>query len=65
LNVRKVKCKHATGEIDGIAIESRFMVLRKDHCLFDFSLIGKPQILGDELANFESLLGGFHFEGAP
>jgi hypothetical protein len=48
-------------ELDGLPVEAEFIVLKKNGCLFDISLLAKPGNYDAALPAFESVLAGFDF----
>lgn len=51
------------GLLDGVAVEAQFLVLRKNECIFDFSLISRGHLNSEDLAAFEKMVSGFHYFG--
>ncbi|MBS1985441.1 MAG: hypothetical protein JST16_14845 [Bdellovibrionales bacterium] len=49
------------GKLDGVPVEAYFVTLRKDGCIFDFSLFAKKQIPADDEKDFLKFVGSFHF----
>lgn len=51
------------GELDGVLVEIRHVVLRKDHCIFDFTLTQVNQISKSHQEEFSKFVNGFRFSG--
>lgn len=51
------------GTLDGVQVESRIIVVRKDHCIFDFVATEHPVLSSDSMAAVESLVDSFEFGG--
>jgi hypothetical protein len=55
-----------SAKLDGVPRKMALAVLKKDGCVYDFSLIGPvDQRFSNALPHFESLLSGFHAERRP
>jgi len=54
---------HFKGQIDGVAIENRLVVMRKDHCIFDFTLSQLAAISPEVSEDFDAFLSSFSYEG--
>ena len=54
--------KIVTGTIDGVDVESRFVVIRKNNCIFDFTLNSRNKIRDEANKEFDNMLAGFHYE---
>ena len=52
------------GNVDGVEIQSRLVVVRKDTCIFDFTLSELPVITPDVMKDFDTFLTSFRYEGA-
>ncbi len=50
------------GKMDGVPMESVYVVLKKNDCLFDFSLHAKDQLTDQERNDFDSFIAGFKFD---
>lgn len=53
----------ARGKLDGVPVEALFIVLRKNSCIFDFSLTSKNQILENDEADFKKWVEAFRYRG--
>lgn len=53
------------GELDGVSVESRMIVVRKNHCIFDFAVIEHPTLSASSIKGIEKLLSGFDYRGEP
>lgn len=53
----------ARGKMDGVPVEASFVVVRKDDCIFDFSLVSRDPIQSDDAKAFEGLVKAFHYGG--
>lgn len=51
------------GRLDGVAVESRTIVFRKNRCFFDFLLHSKDKISADDEADFKRFVEAFHYAG--
>jgi hypothetical protein len=51
------------GELDGVRVATRHVVLKKNHCIFDFTLSQVARIDPAHQQQFETLLQSFQFEG--
>lgn len=52
------------GTLDGVPVEAVFVALRKNRCLFDFSLNASPHLKQADIDSFEKFKSGFHY-GSP
>ena len=50
-----------SGKVDGVPVEVDYVVLRKDECIFDFSLHASPAIRPQARVDFHEMLKGFKF----
>lgn len=67
-DTRKVASRDAydsisRGKLDGVPVESRIIVLRKDHCIFDFVATEHPKLSGASMTAVEALVDSFEFGG--
>lgn len=51
------------GRLDGVPIESRTVVFRKNRCFFDFLLHSKDKISANDEADFKRFVEAFHYAG--
>lgn len=51
------------GKVDGVTIQNRLVVMRKDNCIFDFTLSQLGQITPDVMTDFDAFLSSFKYEG--
>jgi hypothetical protein len=51
-------------KLDGVPVELLFLVLKKDHCVYDFTYVAPLGRFEDRVQDFESLVRGFHSERA-
>jgi hypothetical protein len=51
------------GEVDGVRVENLFVVIRKNSCLFDFTLSALKQIEKNDLERFTAWVDGFSYKG--
>jgi hypothetical protein len=51
------------GRFDGVSVESFFVVVRKNSCLFDFTLTSSHQISDQDYKDFENWVQGFEYRG--
>lgn len=52
-----------SGTLDGVAVEAQFVVVRKNECIFDFSLVSRNSILPDDATAFRRYYEGFKYLG--
>lgn len=52
---------HVSGTLDGVKVEVLMIVLRKNECIFDFSLQATPQIQNGVKSDFLKMVKGFSF----
>ena len=52
---------HVSGSLDGVKVEVVMIVLRKNECIFDFSLQATPQIQNVVKNDFLKMVKGFSF----
>ena len=52
---------HVSGSLDGVKVEVVMIVLRKNECVFDFSLQASPQIQNAVKNDFLNMVKGFSF----
>ena len=53
-----------SGDLDGVPVEMRHVVLKKDHCIFDFTLTQVDKISEEQMKDFSAFIKSFHFNGA-
>lgn len=51
------------GTIDGVGIQNKLVVMRKDHCIFDFTLSQLSSIAPEVLQDFDAFMSTFRYEG--
>jgi len=51
------------GTIDGVTIQNRLVVVRKDHCIFDFTLSQLGSLSSEVQDDFGKFLESFRYEG--
>lgn len=56
---------HVRAELDGVPVEFRLTILKKNDCVFDMALVAAPDTFGGLEPQYEAFLGGFHSDGAP
>jgi hypothetical protein len=54
---------HAQGKIDGVPVSAIFVVLRKNSCIFDFTLTSKNKILSQDESDFGQWVSAFKYSG--
>lgn len=52
---------HVSGTLDGVKVEVVMIVLRKNECIFDFSLQASPQIQNTVKDDFLKMVKGFSY----
>jgi hypothetical protein len=52
---------HLKGDFDGVRSEILVTVLRKNDCLFDFSMVGKSPLTADVQRDFDLWVQGFRY----
>jgi hypothetical protein len=62
LDGREALRSRHTAKLDGVPVELEFVVLKKDGCVFDFIYVAPPGQAEVRMADFESLITGFHAE---
>ena len=60
---REALFTRARGTLDGVPVEALFVVLRKNECVFDFSIFSKNQIGASDEKVFESFYNRFRYLG--
>jgi hypothetical protein len=58
---RDAELLHVSGTLDGVKVEVAMIVLRKNECIFDFSLQASPKILAGVKNDFLKMVKGFSF----
>ncbi len=61
LDNRDAEQLHVSGTLDGVKVEIVMIVLRKNECIFDFSLQSSPQIQKNVKNDFLTMVKGFSF----
>jgi hypothetical protein len=51
-------------KLDGVPVELLFLVLKKDHCVYDFTYVAPLGRFEDRVEDFETLVRGFRSERA-
>ncbi|QRK13646.1 hypothetical protein JQX13_17155 [Archangium violaceum] len=51
-------------KLDGVPVELLFLVLKKDHCVYDFTYVAPLGRYEDRVEDFEALVRGFRAESA-
>lgn len=51
------------GRLDGRPVEGRGVILKARGCVYDVTVVGRPEAFGRAQAEFERLLGGFELLG--
>lgn len=64
LDDREALFTRVKGRMDGVPVESHLVVLRKNDCIFDFSLHARNQITNEDDRDFLSFVHSFHFAGS-
>jgi hypothetical protein len=59
LDGREALDSHYQARLDGVPVELRLLVLKKNGCVHDFSYIAPAGRFGDRQADFEKLIEGF------
>lgn len=54
----------AHGTLDGVPVAMRAFVLRKNDCLFDFTVSAKTKLSPQDLADFDRVIQGFRYPGS-
>ena len=54
---------HVKGRIDGVDVESKIVVLRKNHCIFDFTVTEHKELSSHSTEALEKLVSSFKFSG--
>ena len=54
---------HAHGLLDGVTVAMRTFVIRKDDCIFDFTLNARGEVGRAEATDFERVFRGFRYRG--
>jgi hypothetical protein len=54
---------HVRAKIDGVPVELRLTVLKKNDCVFDMALVVAPEDFARVEPHYETFLSGFHSEG--
>jgi len=62
LDGREALRSHYTAKLDGVPVELELVVLKKDGCVFDFSYVAPLGQARERMADFNTLLAGFHAE---
>jgi hypothetical protein len=52
-----------TGQIDGVTTHNRVVVLRKDNCIFDFTLTQLAPIASDVMTDYDAFVASFSYSG--
>ena len=63
LDGREALYRKVRGKMDGVDIEAALVVLRKDDCIFDFSLFTREALRAADERAFTGFLEAFHYEG--
>lgn len=63
LDDREALYTRARGKLDGVPVESSLVVLRKNDCIFDFSIFAREKISAEDNKAFVDFVNGFHFVG--
>lgn len=63
LNHRQALRTVVQGKMDGVPIKLDTVVIKKDYCVFDFSLVTKPSFYQPASLDFETFFRGFEFQG--
>jgi len=53
------------GQLDGVPVESRMVVVRKNNCIFDFNVTEHPALSPSTKQAMERLLDSFDYKGDP
>jgi hypothetical protein len=56
---------HVLAELDGVPVELRLTILKKNDCVFDMALVAAPDTFAGLEPQYDAFLNGFHSEGAP
>ncbi len=56
---------HVRAKLDGVPVEFRMTILKKNDCVFDFALVAAPDTFAGLEPTYDRFLGGFHSDGAP
>ncbi|PTL84776.1 hypothetical protein DAT35_06860 [Vitiosangium sp. GDMCC 1.1324] len=62
LDEREALRSHYQAKLDGVPVELLLLVMKKDGCVYDFTYVAPLGRFEDRVADFESLVGGFHSE---
>ena len=58
---REALITRVVGKLDGVEVESQFVVLRKNNCLFDFTLLRTNRFVAQDLQDFDRWIENFRF----
>jgi hypothetical protein len=61
---REALRSHYLAKLDGVPVELLLVVLKKDNCVYDLQYVAPLGRFGARVADFESLVRGFHAERA-
>jgi hypothetical protein len=50
------------GKLDGEAVQLKTVVVQKDHCIYDFVLVGRPAWQPDDEADFNAFVSSFQIQ---
>jgi hypothetical protein len=63
IDEREALSTRSKGLLDGVAVEAKFVVVRKNECIFDFSLVAGKRIFDEDEEDFDRLVKGFRYLG--
>ena len=63
LDGREALDVHLTAKLDGVPVEMRLTVLKKNECVFDMALLTAPADFARLEPHYDAFLRGFHSEG--
>ncbi|MCA9536936.1 MAG: hypothetical protein KC593_24805 [Myxococcales bacterium] len=63
LDGREALDMHMRARIDGVLVELRLTVMKKNDCVFDMALMASPDAFPSVEASYDTFLRGFHTEG--
>jgi hypothetical protein len=62
LDGRDAFLRRVHGKLDGVAVQTMVVVLRKNNCLFDFALLKSAPLDANDIETFQKFLSEFRYE---
>lgn len=62
LDAREALRSHYQAKMDGVPVELLLVVLKKDHCVYDFTYVSPLGRYAERVGDLETLVQGFHTE---